>query len=181
MYEVQRNENEFCEISSLPVWHLHVLCVAANFAGRLKCWTDFCSKCSNCQPSFQLLNLVHIYDARFWASIAVFRYQEEFIIPWIRRKRFFLFVFEKSEWLCRINLVLLCPLNHCRKLSAPFGFQQIDGQNCSSAYEKHGVLKSHLYYSRKKKNIPWQKEELLILPRARFFDTKQLSLDFPEK
>lgn len=101
----KREENEFCEISLLPVWHLHVLCVASDFAGRLKCWTNFCSKCSNCQPSFQLLNRVHIHDARFWASIAVFRSQTKFIIPWIRRKEFFPFAFEKPKWLCRINLV----------------------------------------------------------------------------
>lgn len=32
----RQNENELCEISSFPVWHLHVLCVAADSAGRLK-------------------------------------------------------------------------------------------------------------------------------------------------
>lgn len=32
-----------------------------------------------------------------------------------------------------------------------------------------------------KKIILGQKEQLLSLPRARSFDTKQLSLDFPEK
>lgn len=36
LYEVRRNENGFCEISSLAVWHLHVLCVAVDSAGRLK-------------------------------------------------------------------------------------------------------------------------------------------------
>lgn len=147
LYEVRRNENEFCEISSLAVWHLHVLCVAVDSAGRLKCWTNFCSKCSNCQPSFQLLNLVHIHDARFSASIAVFSSQTEFIISWIKGKEFLPFCLWK---LCRIILALLCPLSYCWKLSAPFGIQQIDGRNCRSAYERHDVLKSHLYYSRKK-------------------------------
>lgn len=57
-----------------------------------------------------------------------------------------------SEWHCRINLALLCPLRHCRKLSTLFSIQQIGSQNCSSAYERLSILKSHEYCSRKKKS-----------------------------
>lgn len=39
------------------------------------------------------------------------------------------------------------------KAESPFGIQQIDGQNCCSAYERHDVLKTHLYYSRKNRTM----------------------------
>lgn len=72
------------------------------------------------------------------------------------------------EWHCRINLALLCPLRR-RKLSTPFGIQQIGSQNCSSAYERHSVLKSQEYCSRKKSwgkrnsSLSSQGSDLLIL------------------
>lgn len=106
--------------------------------------------------------------------------------PIILGKSFSFLCLKISEWHCRINLALLCPFRHCRKLSTPFGIQQIGSQNCSSAYERCSVLKSHEYCSRKKSSwgkrncsLSSQGPDLLILsnyhhcPAMRDFKTSK--------